>query len=90
MIGGVWQGKAFEPLSKTEGRGFNITKKFGRATKKWPMRTTMSTSFVNGKEVFLLHYPFYRSPSASSKMTDEVRKVGEGLYPYASTQFINR
>jgi hypothetical protein len=77
---GVWQGKAFEPISKTEGRGFNVTSKFGRIVRKWPMRTTIGTSFIDGKEVFLLDYPFYRSLAGFAKMTDEVRKIDDNLF----------
>lgn len=80
ILGGVWQGKSFEPLSETEGRGFNTLKLYGRNVRKWPMRTTMSTSFIDGGEAFLLDYPFYRSGSGAVKMTDEVRKVNDRLY----------
>jgi hypothetical protein len=77
---GFWQGKAFEPLSRTEGRGFNITKKFGRTIRKWPMRTTMSASFIDGNDVFLLDYPFYASMAGFAKMTDEIRKIDVNLF----------
>lgn len=77
---GVWQGKAFELTSKNEGRGFNLTVKFGRIVRKWPMRTTMGTSFIDGKEVFLLDYPFYSSLAAFAKMTDEIRKIDDNLF----------
>jgi hypothetical protein len=77
---GVWQGKAFEPLSKTEGRGFNVSGRFGRIVRKWPMRTTMSTSFIDGKEVFLLDYPFYSSLAGYARMTDEIRKINKNLF----------
>jgi hypothetical protein len=80
IIGGVWQGKSFEPLSETEGRGFNVLELYGRRIRKWPMRTTISISFVDDREVFLLDYPFYISGSGAVKMTDEVRKVNDGLY----------
>lgn len=80
VIGGVWQGKSFEPLSEREGRGFNSLKLYGRTVRKWPMRTTVGSSFIDGGEVFLLDYPFYRSGAAVVKMTDEVRKVNDHLY----------
>jgi hypothetical protein len=98
IIGGVWRGKSFEPLSETEGRGFNVLKLYGRTVRKWPMRTTISTSFIDGKEVFLLDYPFYSSMSGFARMTDEVRKIDDQLYlgighwkplvPMASVWFI--
>lgn len=80
LIGGVWQGKSFEPLSESEGRGFNLLKLYGRVVRKWPMRITMGSSFIDGGEVLLLDYPFYRSGAAAVKMTDEIRKVTDHLY----------
>ncbi len=77
---GIWQGKAFEPVSRTEGRGFNVTRRSGRTVRKWPMRTTMSASFIDGGAVFLLDYPFYSSLAGLAKMTDEIRKINEKLY----------
>jgi len=80
LAGGVWQGKSFEPLSESEGRGFNVLKLYGRTVRKWPMRTTMSSSFIDGGEVLLLDYPFYLSGACALMMTDEVRKVSDRLY----------
>jgi hypothetical protein len=77
---GTWQGKTFEPISRIEGRGFNVATRFGRTVRKWPMRTTIAGSLIDGKEVFQLDYPFYRSLAAFSKFTDEVRKVDDNLF----------
>ncbi len=80
VLGGVWQGKSFEPLSESEGRGFNTLKLRGRVVRKWPMRTTVSASLIDGGEVLLLDYPFYISGAGAVKITDEVRKVNDRLY----------
>lgn len=79
VLGGVWQGKSFEPLSESEGRGFNTLKLRGRLVRKWPTRTTISTSLVDGGEALFLDYPFYISGAAAVRMTDEVRKVNDRL-----------
>jgi hypothetical protein len=77
---GIWQGKSFEPISKTEGRGFNLAVRFGRPVRKWPMRTMIAGSLIDGKEAFQLDYPFYSSLAAFSKFTDEVRKIDDNLF----------
>ena len=44
------------------------------------MRTSMSSSLIDGSTVFLLDYPFYSSPAGFVKMTDEIRKIDENLF----------
>jgi len=80
IFSGVWQGKSFQPISATEGFGFNNLKKFGMVVRRWPMRTGIGPSRYDGKDVYSLNYGYYYSLAGIASMQDEIRKVGDGLY----------
>ncbi len=77
---GVWLCKSFEPLSETEGHGYNSFRKSGRIVRKYPMKTAIVSSRFDGKPVFQLDYTAYKSLLGFINMVDEIRKINDNLY----------
>lgn len=82
---GYWHGKAYKPLSKTTGDGYN---RWGRpdGTIERYMRfaTKMGTSLIDGKPALLMYYGTYRHrfipEGTENTLTDELRKLADGVY----------
>jgi hypothetical protein len=80
LTSGVWLGKSFQPISDTQGRGFNNLSKFGMRLRRWPMKTSIGPSRYDGKDVYSLHYRYYYSAAGLVNMQDEIRTLEKGLY----------
>ncbi|MHB8895625.1 MAG: hypothetical protein ACYC99_10680 [Candidatus Geothermincolia bacterium] len=77
---GHWLGKAFTRSCDTEGQGYNLARKYGQVIRKVRMKTYMSKSRHDQKDVFFLDYSTYFSQAKLMVMRDEIRKVHDGLY----------
>lgn len=82
---GYWLGKAFWPLSKTKGDGYNVYRRPGGKVERY-MRfaTEMGTSLIDGKPSLLMYYGAYHLrliPEGQENMLiDEIRKLADGIY----------
>lgn len=74
-----WLGKAFEPLSDTEGHGYNWFQGGERTVRRYRMKTYLGESAVDGGRSYVLEYRPYNSGFMRT-MVDEVRCVSPGLY----------
>ncbi len=77
---GHWEGKAFNPVEKDKGYGYNIFQDAGgkiHRTRK--MDTRIGSSDYDGKPAFKLNYGVYNSGTVGS-MRDEVRKINDNLF----------
>ncbi len=84
-IHGYWLGKAFWPLSKTKGDGYNRVRRTGGKIENWiRFATEMGTSLIDGKPSLMMYYGAYRDrriPKGQDNMlVDEVRKLADGIY----------
>jgi hypothetical protein len=77
---GKWLGKGFTNTSETKGHGYNSYKKFGKIIHVLPMKTCISSSIYDRKDVFELDYTVYHSQAGYVNMIDEVRKINDDLY----------
>ncbi|MBI9077283.1 MAG: hypothetical protein JEZ02_17885 [Desulfatibacillum sp.] len=80
LFDGVWLCKCFTPESGTQGWGYNSFRKSGRVVRKYPMKTSIVKSRFDGRDVFQLYYPGFKSRIGAINMVDEVRKVNDNLY----------
>jgi hypothetical protein len=82
---GYWLGKAFWPLSKTKGDGYNRYRHPGGRIEYW-MRfgTEIGTSLIDGKPSLMMYYGAYRHrlvpAGQENTLTDEIRKLAPGIY----------
>jgi hypothetical protein len=79
-INGLWLGKAFQPLADKDGHGYNYFRRRGKVLRKYPMRTTILPSKIDGRDAFRLTYSKYRSLLGRIGAADEVRKLDDNLY----------
>jgi hypothetical protein len=77
---GHWLCKAFRPESDTKGHGYNSFRKFSKVIRRFRMKTEIVPSRYDGKDVFQLYYPAYRSITGFINMVDEIRKIRDGFY----------
>lgn len=77
---GLWQCKAFRPVSADTGRGYNRFRHLGRDVLRFPMLTLLAPSRYDGKPAYQLVYHAYHSLCGDIHMVDEVRRVGPGIY----------
>jgi hypothetical protein len=83
---GCWLGKAFTRLNESEGEGYNYCRKPGaRIVRHLRYATYMGTSHVDGQRVFIVRYAAFKNGSGDRDLTDEVRRVADGLYLCVST-----
>jgi hypothetical protein len=75
-----WTGKAFRPLSATEGRGYNMFHLAGRTLRSFPMRTVLAPSAIDGRPSYQLVYAAFHSPLGYVRVVDELRRLQEGIY----------
>ena len=82
---GYWLGKAFWPLSKTRGDGYNRYRRPGGKIEYY-MRfaTERGTSLIDGKPSLMMYYGAYRlrwiPEGEENTLTDEIRKLDEGIF----------
>ena len=82
---GYWLGKAYTPLSKTKGDGYNMWRRPGGKVERY-MRfaTEMGTSLIDGKSSFMMYYGAYRHrfvpEGKENALVDEIRKLADGIY----------
>jgi len=82
---GYWLGKAFWPLSKTRGDGYNRYRHPGGMIERY-MRfaTEMGTSLIDGKPSLMMYYGAYQlrllPEGQENTLTDEIRKLADGIY----------
>ncbi len=88
--GGFWLGKAFWPLSKTKGDGYNRYRYSFRLENRVRFATFMGNSLIDGKPAFMMDYGAYHArgtpPGYVSDLIDEVRKLDEGVYVAMATR----
>lgn len=82
---GYWLGKAYFPLSKTKGDGYNRWRRPGdKVERRLRFGTEMGTSLIDGKPSLIMYYGAYRGPQTpageESTLVDEIRKLADGLY----------
>lgn len=82
---GYWLGKAYFPLSKTKGDGYNRWRRpDGTVERNMRFATEMGTSLIDGKPSLMMYYGAYRhvhvSPGEENTLIDEVRKLTDGIY----------
>lgn len=74
---GYWLGKAFHPVSATEGEGYNRWRfPGGKVERNLRMKTRLADSIIDGKPCYVLDY------GAVYEMTlyDELRRLEHGVY----------
>lgn len=82
---GYWLGKAFWPISKTKGDGYNRYRRPGGKIENY-MRfaTEMGTSLIDGKPSLMMYYGAYRlrwiPEGQENTLTDEIRKLADGIF----------
>jgi hypothetical protein len=82
---GYWLGKAFWPLSKTRGDGYNRYRwPGGRVERYMRFATEMGTSLIDGKPALMMYYGAYHlrllPEGQENTLTDEIRKLTDGIY----------
>lgn len=82
---GYWLGKAFWPLSKTRGDGYNRVRRTGGKIENYlRFATEMGPSLIDGKTSLLLNYGAYHSRlrprGQENDLVDEIRKLDNGIY----------
>ena len=93
---GYWLGKAFYPLSHTKGNGYNRYRQpDGTINRFMRFGTEMGTSLIDGKPALMMYYGAYLPTFAypprlegpmslpkgtESSLTDEIRKLADGVY----------
>ena len=87
---GIWVGKAFRPLSATEGRGYNYFRQGSEIIQRFPMKTVIAPSRYDRKPAFQLIYRAYHSFCGMVNMVDEVRRISAGRYLLIGTAGFTR
>lgn len=89
---GYWLGKAFTTLKKQKlkGEGYNRWKIDGKEEHHMRFLTDISKSLIDGKPTFRLKYASFKNDGGIVDMTDEVRKIHEGLYLCAGMAGIDK
>jgi hypothetical protein len=90
---GTWQCKAFRPVTKERGRGYNTFTYSGHTVFRAPMDTLIAPSRFDARPAYHLVYSGYRRSIAGTiRMVDEIRKIsndaylGMGTWGYAGWQ----
>lgn len=75
---GFWVGKAYTKTGENKGEGYNKWRhKDGTFTHGQRFATEVGTSLFDGKPALMMYYEAYNS---SMKLTDEIRKLTDGIY----------
>ena len=86
---GYWLGKAYMPLSKTKGDGYNCWRRpGGKVDRYMRFATEMGTSLIDGKPSLIMYYGAYRHrfipEDKENTLVDEIRKLADGRVHIAS------
>jgi hypothetical protein len=84
-VHGYWLGKAFWPLSKTTGDGYNRVRRPGGKIENYlRFATEMGTSLIDGKPSLMMYYGAYHNrltpEDRENDLVDEIRKLADGIY----------
>jgi hypothetical protein len=80
-IRGYWLGKAYSPLSKTRGDGYNHWRRpGGKVERNLRFATEMGTSLIDGKPSLMMYYGAYDNRARERDLVDEIRKLADGIY----------
>jgi hypothetical protein len=77
---GLWLGKAFHPISSTEGKGYNFFLTGNGIRRTLPMGTSVGPSDVTPGPSYHVDYSRFHSGFILGSGRDEIRRVAEGLY----------
>ena len=77
---GLWLGKAFHPLSSTEGKGYNFFLRGKEILRTLPMGTYVGASEVTSGPSYHVDYSRFHTGFITGSGRDEIRKVTDGLY----------
>ncbi len=82
---GYWLGKAYMPLSKARGDGYNCWRRpGGKVDRHMRFATEMGTSLIDGKPSLIMYYGAYQlrllPEGMENTLTDEIRKLADGIY----------
>lgn len=82
---GYWLGKAFWPLSKTRGDGYNRVRRTGGKIEYYlRFATEIGMSLIDGKLSLLMRYGAYHNrltpKGKENDLVDEIRKLDDGIY----------
>ncbi len=79
---GYWLGKAFHPISATEGEGYNRWRYPNqKIVRNLRMATHLGQSLIDGKPSYILNYGAFNK----STLVDELRKIDDDIYFGAAT-----
>ena len=85
-VKGYWLGKAYKALSATKGAGYNHWRRLGgKVERSIQFTTEIRTSYIDGKPSLMMKYSPFNNRNAPSDLTDEIRKLDDGLYIGAAT-----
>ncbi len=91
LLGGDWVGKAWHPISDTQGRGYNLFRNVGgKLQQLYPMITMIAPSRYDGKPSYSLFYNTFTSGCSLVNMVDEMRKVGPNTYLLIGTYGVSK
>ncbi len=82
---GYWLGKAYTPLNKTRGDGYNHWRRpGGKVERNMRFATEMGTSLIDAKPSLMMYYGAYRHihvpEGRENTLIDEIRKLTDGIY----------
>ncbi|OZD06557.1 hypothetical protein CH275_10090 [Rhodococcus sp. 06-235-1A] len=75
-----WQAKAFRPVDRATGRGYNTFRRSNQIVQRNPMLTQMAPSRYDQKPAYTLIYRAFNSICGRINMVDEIRRIREGFY----------
>lgn len=74
---GYWLGKAYRPLTETEGEGYNRWRFADRTiVRNGRFATRMGPSLIDGQPSYLMDYGAFNDTT----LVDEIRRLDEGVY----------
>lgn len=74
---GYWLGKAYRPLTETEGEGYNRWRFADRSiVRNGRFATRLGPSLIDGNPSYIMDYSAFNDTT----LVDEIRKLDEGVY----------
>jgi hypothetical protein len=78
---GYWLGKAYKPTGINKGEGYNHSRRPGGWVHRFlRFGVEVGTSLIDDKPSYMMYYGHFNSPSGKSDLTDELRKLQDGIY----------
>ena len=79
---GEWFGKAFapDPHGRFPGQGYNMWFTPDRLVRTMRFAGEIGTSLIDGRPALMGYYSEFQSHNKDNGMTNELRKLGEGLF----------